>query len=138
MTTRRQQRAKTHKRILDVQRLIAEGMPYAEIVAYCYDTYAIKSRAADDLISKAKEAFAEAARPQMEKMLGSMTTLLMVQYREAAEKGDTRNAVAALAKVIDLHGLAAPKKSELRISDLSPADIKAEINRLKGAADGQA
>ncbi len=125
-------------RIAEVAELIVTGLTTGEIHKYIAEKrpeWNIQRRQRCVLIARARETIADAGNTEFIEELGKAIRRLNVLYRLSFAINDYKACAAIVKQITDLLGLAAPKKSEIRISDLSPSDIRAEIERLKGVAD---
>lgn len=125
-------------RIAEVAELIVTGLTTGEIHKYIAEKrpeWNIQRRQRCVLIARARETIADAGNTEFIEELGKAIWRLNVLYRQSFAINDYKACAAIVKQITDLLGLAAPKKSEIRISDLSPSDIRAEIERLKGVAD---
>lgn len=125
-------------RIAEVAELIVTGLTTGEIHKYIAEKrpeWNIQRRQRCVLIARARETIADAGNTEFIEELGKAIRRLNVLYRRSFAINDYKACAAIVKQITDLLGLAAPKKSEIRISDLSPSDIRAEIERLKGVAD---
>jgi hypothetical protein len=133
--------AQTLLRVDEVYDLIVAGMRRPAIVRYMHEKHDVEPRTVDKYIGLARDLLEADAKPRRSVELGKALARFDRQYAKADARKDHRGAASIAEKVVDLLGLAAPRKAEITLRDMSLAELDAEIARLEAkvpAADDDA
>lgn len=132
----------TMLRVHEVYDLIVAGLRRAAIVRHMREKYGAKDRTVDKYIALARELLKEESKAVREVELGKALVRYDRQYAKADARKDHRGAANIEEKIVDLLGLAAPRRAEVTLRDVSLSELDAEIARLEAqladAADDHA
>jgi hypothetical protein len=128
--------AKHEERVAAALAELRELRAHGEIVEILARRFKVSERQARSYVAVARERLAEDTAETMPGLRDGIFRELLGIYREAKTDGDTRLALATLAKLGDMFGVDAPQRVELSgnvgisIGEMRPEDVIARIMEL--------
>ena len=120
MAEKRATRAELEQRIEEIYGLLLSWLSHAAICRYAAGKWHITTRQTDRYIARARRRVGELLEPDQREQLARALGAYQTIFAKQMAASDLRGARATMKEIVDLLGLAAPKRSELSGPDGAP------------------